>query len=137
MPEWLHLSGGKIWWIAGASFLTFAAFLIAAPLFVVRIPADYFASGKRPRKLWARRHPALRAALLIGKNALGLVFLLAGLAMLVLPGQGVLTILAGLMLLDFPGKHKLVRWVVGRPGVLGTLNWLRRRAGRPPLYLEG
>ncbi len=136
MLEWLQGGGSKIWWIAGASVLTFLAFLIAVPMLAVRIPPDYFASGRNRKKLWADRHLALRTALLIGKNILGCVFVVAGLAMLVLPGQGILTILAGVMLLDFPGKHRLVRWIVGRPRVLQSLNWLRRRAGKPPLHLD-
>jgi hypothetical protein len=48
-----------------------------------------------------------------------------------------LTILAGTMLLDFPGKNRLVRWIVARFNVMRTLNWLRRRSGRTPFYLEG
>ena len=137
MHKWLQIDESTIWWIAGASFLTFLAFLILVPLLAVRIPSDYFARGKVHRKLWANQHLVLRMVLLIGKNLLGCVFFVAGIVMLVLPGQGILTILAGIMLLDFPGKYRFLRWIVGRPQVLRTLNWLRRRAGRTPLYLEG
>jgi len=137
MLKWLQIDENTIWWIAGASFLTFLAFLILIPLLAVRIPSDYFARGKVHRKLWANQHLVLRMVLLIGKNLLGCVFIVAGIVMLVLPGQGILTILAGIMLLDFPGKFRFLRWIVGRPQVLRTLNWLRRRAGRAPLYLEG
>jgi len=137
MLEWLQIDENTIWWIAGASFLTFLAFLILVPLLAVRIPSDYFARGKVHRKLWADQHLVLRMVLLILKNLLGCVFIVAGIIMLVLPGQGILTILAGIMLLDFPGKYRLLRWIVARPQVLRTLNWLRRRAGRTPLYLEG
>jgi len=55
--------------------------------------------------------------------------------MLVLPGQGLLTILAGLVLLHFPRKHELLRWIVSRPAVLASANWVRHRAGRPPLVV--
>jgi hypothetical protein len=137
MLEWLQSDENKIWWIAGASILTFLAFLVVVPLLAVRIPSDYFAHGNFHKKLWADHPLVLRMVLLIGKNLLGYVFVAAGIVMVVLPGQGILTILAGIMLLDFPGKYRLVRWIVGRPQVLRTLNWLRRRAGRPPLYLEG
>ena len=137
MFEWFQGDANKIWWIAGASILTFLAFLIIVPLLVVRIPSDYFAHGRFHKKLWADHHLVLRTVLLIGKNILGCVFVAAGIVMLVLPGQGLLTILAGILLLDFPGKHRLVHWIVARPQVLQTLNWLRRRAGRPPLYVEG
>ena len=44
--------------------------------------------------------------MIIGKNLLGVFFVLIGIAMLVLPGQGILTIIAGMMLLDFPGRHR-------------------------------
>ena len=42
------------------------------------------------------------------RNAVGLVLVTAGLAMLVLPGQGIITLLVGIILMDFPGKHRLV-----------------------------
>jgi len=61
---------------------------------------------------------------------------LAGIAMLVLPGQGILAILGGIELMDFPGKYRLERWIVSRPAVLRSVNWLRRRMGRPPLVFE-
>jgi hypothetical protein len=137
MFEWLQVDKNTFWWIAGASIPTFLAFLIIVPFLVVRIPSDYFAHGRFHKKLWAYRHLVLRTILLIGKNILGCVFVAAGFIMLFLPGQGLLTILAGILLLDFPGKYRLVRWIVARPQVLQTLNWLRRRAGRPPLYVEG
>ncbi|MFO7857997.1 MAG: PGPGW domain-containing protein, partial [Ectothiorhodospiraceae bacterium] len=81
------------------------------------------------------RHPVAGLVLLIVKNALDAVLVLAGIAMLVLPGQGVLTILAGLTLMNFPGKYRVERWLMSRPAVFNAVNWLRRRAGRPPLEL--
>jgi hypothetical protein len=74
--------------------------------------------------------------LLTAKNLLGYILIAAGIVMLVLPGQGTLTILIGILLVDFPGKYRLERWVVGRGPVLQSINWFRRRAGRPPLLLE-
>jgi hypothetical protein len=63
----------------------------------------------------------------------GLVFLLAGFAMLFLPGQGILTMLIGISLMDFPGKRMLERKLVGRPAVLKTINMMRAKFDRPPL----
>ena len=137
MLEWLQIDKNTIWWIAGASFMTILVFLIVVPLLVTRIPSDDFAHGRFRRTLGANRHLVFRMVLLIGKNILGCVFVEAGIVMLVLPGQGILTILAGIMLLDFPGRYRLVRWIVARPQVIRTLNWLRRRAGRTSFYLEG
>ena len=78
----------------------------------------------------------VRAALLIGKNIFGVVFVLMGLAMLLLPGQGILTIVIGLVLIDFPGKYNLERWIVSRRAVLNSINWLRQRADRGPIVVE-
>jgi hypothetical protein len=71
----------------------------------------------------------------VGKNLLGALLVLAGLAMLVLPGQGILTILLGLAFLDLPGKRRAELWLVSRPPVLAAVNRLRLRAGREPLQL--
>jgi hypothetical protein len=114
----------------------FIATLIVVPWLIVRIPADYFAHGKRPRQPWDGRHPLVRGALLAGKNLLGYLLIAVGAAMLVLPGQGVLTMLLGFILVDLPGKYRFERWFVARPLVLRTINRLRRRARREPLVVE-
>jgi hypothetical protein len=136
MTDWIAGNEPFLWWLAALSVFTFVASLLAVPWLVVRIPRDYFAPGATPRLPWAERHPALRLAFAILKNVLGLALLAAGLAMLVLPGQGLLTIVVGLVLLDFPGKHALLRRIVMQPPVLESINWLRRRAGREPLIVE-
>jgi hypothetical protein len=136
MGEWIHSHQTIIWWIASVSIMTFIATLIIVPLLVVRIPHDYFAHGRRHSKQWAGRHSALRWVLLIGKNLFGYVLIVAGIIMLVLPGQGMLTILIGIMLLNFPGKYRLERWFVSRRPILRSINWLRRRAGQTPLFLN-
>jgi len=62
-----------------------------------------------------------------------LVLILAGVAMLVLPGQGMLTIVLGIMLLNFPGKYRLERRVARMRPVARSINWMRARGGHPPL----
>jgi hypothetical protein len=79
------------------------------------------------------RHPVIRFLILIIKNIFGMVLLLAGISMLVLPGQGILTIMMGLVLLNFPGKRRFERWLIRKQSILRALNWLRRRAGHAPL----
>lgn len=66
-----------------------------------------------------------------------MVFTLAGIAMLVLPGQGLLTILIGLLLLDFPGKRAVELRLVRRPAIRGFLDRMRQKRGVPPFVLEG
>jgi hypothetical protein len=99
------------------------------------MPADYFLRITPGAESRQSRHPALRAVLLIAKNLLGGVLFLSGLLMLALPGQGLLSILLGVSLLDFPGKRRLELYIVTRKVVSRTMNWMRARAGRPPLRL--
>jgi hypothetical protein len=94
------------------------------------------AASGRSSRLFAH-NPAARIVFYILKNAFGTIFVLAGIAMLVLPGQGIISILIGLSLLSLPGKHRLVRRLVLIPSVLNSINRLRRRAGKPLLRTPG
>jgi hypothetical protein len=67
------------------------------------------------------------------RNLLGVLLVLLGIAMLLLPGQGLLTLLVGLLLIDFPGKHQLVVRLLTRPKVLSVVNKLRAHRGAAPL----
>jgi len=135
MIAWIKGYATLLIWMTGISLITFVGTIIAIPWLVVRIPSDYFSEKRRVRKLWASQHPLVRAILLTAKNLLGFVLILAGIIMLAIPGQGMLTILIGLLLLDLPGKYRIERWVITRPAVLRSINWLRRRARRAPLVL--
>ena len=57
--------------------------------------------------------------------------------LLTIKGTRAAQMVIGLVLLDFPGKYKLERWLVTRRPVRRSIAWLRRRAGREPLVLEG
>lgn len=130
--QWLQSHPALLGWLAilGIGSLVLTALLL--PVIIVALPADYFSSyGPRP----ITRGP-LGLLLRIGKNLLGVVFVLAGIAMLVLPGQGLLTILIGMLLLDLPGKRGLTRRLVSRPAIRAFCDRLRQRRGRPPLQLD-
>ena len=103
------------------------------PWLLLRLPSDYFVREDRKPIPLRQRHPVLRITLIVLKNALGGVLVLGGIAMLVLPGQGILSILIGLSLIDFPGKFWLERKLVQRRAVHRTINWLRRKRGREPI----
>lgn len=115
------------------SVASFVAGALLLPLFVTRIPADYFSRPQRQRLLDGSRHPLLALLLAGVKNLTGLLLVLAGLVMLVTPGQGVLTLLVGLMIMNYPGKYRLERWLIMRPRVLPAVNWLRAKFHHPPL----
>jgi len=135
MGLWIENHEILLGWLTLASAAVFIGTLAAVPWLVARIPSDYFSHHRRHRTPWADAHPAFRLALIAAKNLLGVLVILAGLAMLVLPGQGLLTLLLGIMLLDFPGKYKMERRIVSWGPVLRTINRLRRRAGRKPLEM--
>jgi hypothetical protein len=114
------------------SIVGFIGSLIAIPFILVRLPPHYF-DERHPRKWMENHHPALRLIGHVIKNVIGFVLLAAGIAMLVLPGQGILTMLIGISLVDFPGKRQLERKLIGQPAVLNAINKMRQRFGQPPL----
>ncbi|MHC4971331.1 MAG: PGPGW domain-containing protein [Planctomycetota bacterium] len=130
MLDWLR---EHLWWTLTLSIVILVGTVVLVPVVVARMPSDYFV---RPEPgSWSRRHPLLRAALWAGRNLLGAVLVVAGLAMLVTPGQGILTILIGLIVLEFPGKRALELRLVRRPRVRRAIDWIRAKAKRPPLDL--
>ncbi|WP_020396512.1 PGPGW domain-containing protein [Thiolinea disciformis] len=104
--------------------------IILLPWLISLIPADYF---QKPRT--EENNKVLWQPINIVRNIIGLVIVLAGIAMLVLPGQGLLAILVGIGVMNFPGKYELERWIVSRPGVLSALNWVRSKVNKPPLLV--
>ncbi|HIF41902.1 MAG TPA: hypothetical protein EYQ74_12485 [Planctomycetes bacterium] len=136
MPFWPELNRDLVDTVVLVSLVISILGLIAVPRAIVRIPADYFLGPHPPRLPWADAHPVLRVSLTLTKNVLGIILVLAGVAMLVLPGQGLLAILVGAMLVDFPGKRPAELALIRMRRVHAVLNWVRRRAGRDPLLVE-
>lgn len=131
IQSWTDLSEGALAWVIGVSLFTFFASLIAVPIVVIQMRSDYFvrsASKKMPRT-------PLQLVGRILKNALGVILLIMGAAMLFLPGQGLLAILLGLSLLDFPGKRNLQLRLLRLRGVQRSVDWMRKKANKPPLVV--
>ncbi|WP_230264907.1 PGPGW domain-containing protein [Stieleria sp. JC731] len=122
-------------WVVFVSFIVFVGGMILVPWLIVRLPADYFIAPRRSYTDTLWRHPIFRWIALIAKNLFGVILLILGIAMLVLPGQGLLTIAVAIFLLDFPGKRKLERKLIERKAILNSANWLRKRAGVAPLVV--
>jgi len=122
---------GGLWLTVGLTSLLLT--LVALPLIVIRLPADYFTRDKRVTVASSSAHPAVVLLVNTAKNIIGVVLIIFGAIMLFVPGQGLLTMLIGLMLTNFPGKYHFEQKLVQRPAVLRTLNRVRRRAGREPL----
>ena len=122
---------------AGLFLVTFAGSLAVISFILVKLPRTYF-QRSHARKFWVERHPMVRWAGFIGKNALGIILVLLGILMSIpgVPGQGILTILLGIMLLDLPGKRELEFRLLSQPKVLEKINRLRHRFSKPPLVMD-
>lgn len=124
--EWLSLLQPYLLLAASVSGVLAVVSLVLVPILIVQMPADYFLAAHRIRR---RGFSARWLSLL--RNLVALVLLVAGILMLLLPGQGLLTILAAIILSDVPGKYRFERWLVLQPGVLKAINWVRRRYRKP------
>ena len=120
-------------WLAVLSLVTFVLSIALIPWVVGRLPQDcflrlYHNDSDRPQI------SIYSIIILIFRNVIGLILLLAGIAMLFLPGQGLLTILLGALLISFPGKHKLIHSLVSRPKIQHGLDWLRKKRNKPSFF---
>lgn len=134
LPDWLA-KAEVLGTVSLVSIVVFVGSLVALPWIVARLPRDYFSRRRRGHQSFLRSRRWQRPAR-IAKNVVGALLLLAGIAMLLLPGQGIIAIVVALVLLDYPGKRAFERKLVSRPHVLRALNALRRRAGTEPLVLD-
>lgn len=132
LSAWFHEHQELLTWVFVGSIVTFVGGLIAVPWAIVRLPEDFFLRHDHQPK---HRHPANRVALVIARNLAGWILLFAGILMLVAPGQGVLTILVAVALMDFPGKRRVELALVRQRHIQKLIEWLRRRAGKPPLRI--
>lgn len=128
------LAGAGVGTVLAVFVVTCAASLAVVIFSVVRIPADYFSTERRP--------PAgpvgVRLAIAILKNLAGVALVLVGIVLSVpgIPGQGILTILVGLMLTDLPGMRRLERTLARRRRVRRALDRIRAKFGREPLKVD-
>lgn len=129
------VSPGFIVALGVASVVMLVASLVVTPIILVRLPKDYFKHEKPHLIDRIRQEGAWRGGVLVMKNVLAVVLLIAGFLMLFLPGQGLLTMLIAMILMDFPNKAALERRVLALPKIRETINWLRKRRGHEPLDL--
>lgn len=111
------------------SALIFIVSLLMMPWLLGKVPVDYFAPNK-PHKIEIKN--AWQLILLIIKNLFGFTLLLAGIIMLITPGQGIVSILLGLFLMEFPGRRTLEFKLINNETTFKTLNWLRSKTNKPP-----
>jgi len=108
-----------------ASAAMFVGSILAIPWLVRRLPPDYFV---RP----PQRHSLAKRVL---RNTAAVLLIALGLAMLVLPGQGIITVLFGLSLLDIKAKDRALCWLLQRKKIQEGVQRLRSKKGKPPLLI--
>ena len=132
---WDSFTPGRVAIGLGLFVLSVVLSAVLVGIVLVKVPENYFSSHYQrdflPNSPWLTRWGAV-----IGKNIAGAILILAGLVMLIGPGQGILTILIGLVLLDIPGKRPIEARIIKRPAVLAAINKLRAKYNKPPLELD-
>lgn len=119
------------WLMSLISVFTFIGTLIAVPVLMIRLPVDYLITEDKSNN--RNRHPVLQFVILVFKNVVGLLLILVGIALLVLPGEGVITILIGLAMMSIPQKAATIKKFIHRKKILRKINWIRAKMNKPAL----
>ena len=133
MIEFIHSHESLLLWLTIASIIALIASMVLIPWMIVHIPSDYFSHNKRKKHQWGSYPPIIRLVLLLMKNILGVIFIISGIIMLLIPGQGIITIIVGVILIDFPYKYKIEQWIISHPMILRSINQLRAKAKQSPI----
>jgi len=119
-----------LYWLGLLSLCTFVISLAGIPWLISKLPQDYFIRHlTSPQKPLSWRSGPCALFWLVLRNLAGGILFLAGLAMLFLPGQGILTIVLGISLMAFPGKHRLLSYLTTHPPVQRGLDWIKTKMG--------
>ena len=132
---WSSMNSDLLFLLGSLSIFILMISVFMMVLIISFLPEDYFKSENRNliSRVQNSRYPLLKLLVLITKNFFGILLLLSGILMLVLPGQGILTIITGLVFIDYPGKYKFERKLLRQKGVINSINWIRSRLSKPSL----
>ena len=137
MQKYLSENLVDIFFVLGISSIVILVIsALSIGYFIKKIPYDYFLNDKRGMPDYKSKNPVFWIITLALKNIVGYCLIMAGILMLVLPGQGLLTILVGLMLSDYPGKFKLEKRIIKTNLILKTINWYRIKSNIPPIIFK-
>lgn len=133
--SWSSMNSDLLFLLGSLSIFILIISVFMMVLIISFLPEDYFKSQNRNliSSVQNSRYPMLKLLVLITKNFFGVLLLLSGILMLVLPGQGILTIITGLVFMDYPGKYKFERKLLRQKGVINSINWIRSRLSKPSL----
>ena len=135
--SWSSMNSDLLFLLGSLSIFILIISVFMMVLIISFLPEDYFKSENRNliSSVQNSRYPLLKLLVLITKNFFGVLLLLSGILMLVLPGQGILTIITGLVFIDYPGKYKFERKLLRQKGVINSINWIRSRLRKPSLKI--
>ena len=133
--SWSSMNSDLLFLLGSLSIFILIISVFMMVLIISFLQEDYFKSENRNliSSVQNSRYPLLKLLVLITKNFFGVLLLLSGILMLVLPGQGILTIITGLVFMDYPGKYKFERKLLRQKGVINSINWIRSRLSKPSL----
>lgn len=133
--SWSSMNSDLLFLLGSLSIFILIISVFMMVLIISFLPEDYFKSENRNliSSVQNSRYPLLKLLVLITKNFFGILLLVSGILMLVLPGQGILTIITGLVFIDYPGKYKFERKLLRQKGVINSINLIRSRLSKPPL----
>ena len=133
--SWSSINSDLLFLLGSLSIFILIISVFMMVLIISFLPENYFKSENRNliSSVQNSRYPLLKLLALITKNFFGVLLLLSGVLMLVLPGQGILTIITGLVFIDYPGKYKFERKLLRQKGVINSINWIRSRLSKPSL----
>jgi len=119
-------------WVALFSVFTFILSLILLPYIIRKIPSDFFLKlSKEQPKL--KGYNVKSVLIILLRNIFGILLFFLGVAMLFLPGQGVITIFVSFLLIDFPGKKSFITYLTGKKSVQYSINWVRKKVKKNPI----
>lgn len=120
--------------LATISMLTFVISIICIPLLVARLPRNYFQLPKHNIRGDNRRLTPSYIFILLLRNIAGAFLFLAGIAMLFLPGQGVITIIIAFAMMTLPYKKVVLHKLTRHDSVQKSLDWIRKKMKKESFY---
>lgn len=118
------------------------AYFMAITYIITQMDSQYFIRKDIPNDIANKKKQltsmsrSITYVISIAKVMIGIVLIVSGIVMLVLPGQGIITLLIGLSLVPFPGKNKIEKNLLSRKSVQHSLNWIRVKANKPLFIFE-
>lgn len=119
---------------AGLSVITFCISLLCIPWLVSKLPQNYFQNPKNRKETIASQSTISAPIVFLLRNLIGFVLFTAGIAMLFLPGQGIITMIIGIGVMSFPYKQYLIYRATRPTSIQSTMDWIRKKTGKDSFY---